>query len=153
MVLHLFKLQLLTGVVLLAGCSGQHERTDEDLAAMAGGELKETVPVSGKVTIDGKVVRDVRIYAYTRESGTDEAAQCRSRTDGTFCFTTHRVCDGMQPGTYRLAFVYFGEGVKWEDRKDLLHGKYRNPMTNDFPLVVERGQPQSELSYELTTKM
>lgn len=149
--------RLLPFVVLLAGCGGSYERTvtDEDLAAMAGDEeIRERVPVSGTVTVDGTTGQRVQILAYTRESGMEPADRCRVEEDGTFCFTTYRRCDGMQPGTYRLAFVSFagrpGAGG-WRNRPDQFQGRYSNPMKNDFELVVESGQPLTGLTYELTT--
>lgn len=151
MVWHRRNLLLLFGTMLLAGCGDPYARSDADLEAMAGEPLKETVPVSGTVTLDGAVAVGLEIYAYTREGGTDAADQCDVKNDGTFCFTTYRGCDGMLPGSYRLAFAQYDPEVKWDEREDLLEGRYWNPMEHEFELVVESGQPQSGLMFELTS--
>lgn len=141
----------LLSVMLMVGCGNPYERTDEDLEAMAGEPLKETVPVSGTVTLDGFPAPGLMIYAYTRESGTEAADRCDVRDDGTFCFSHYRACDGMQPGSYRLGFAQFDDNVKWNERTDLLEGKYSNPMKHDFVLEVVSGEAQSGLLYELTS--
>ncbi len=149
MVLRSLSLLFLSGLALVAGCGGPREVSEEDLRSMAGGELSETVPVSGTVTIDGSAAQGVNIYAYTQD-GTDAASRCRTLADGSFCFTTHARCDGMQPGTYRLAFAHVLEQTRRE-RVDQLQGKYQDPLAHDFELIVETGKPQTELTYELTS--
>ena len=141
---------LLPAVLLLAGCEAEKEIGREQLEAMAGGELKETVPISGKVSINGAPAAKVNIYAYTRESGREPAARVRTAEDGTYCWTTYQLCDGLPPGEYRLAFAHIPkEGKGQKEGEDLLRGKYKNPAKNNFTLVVKSGEPQTDVNYEL----
>jgi 5-hydroxyisourate hydrolase-like protein (transthyretin family) len=137
-------------VLLLAGCGSGADFSDADLDEMAGGQRKETVPVSGAVTVGGEPAAKVQIKAYTKESGMEPAAQGETRADGTYCLSTYKECDGIQPGSYRLAFTQVekaGKGKK--SGEDLFQGKYRNPMQNDFPLEVQSGAPQVDVNFDL----
>ena len=127
---------VLSAMLLLVGCGNDRDVSKEQLAKMAGvDELKETVPVSGTVTIDGVPAAGVNIYAYTEAGGVKPAVQARTLADGTYCWTKYAPCDGMVPGEYRLAFKHTPKEGKGKDEgEDLFEGKYRNPMKNDFPL-------------------
>src|SRR5690606_18418746 len=88
-------LLLLLPAILLAGCSNERSVDEGDLASMAGGELKETVPVSGTVHVDGLPAEDVFIYAYPKGNVTAPVAQIQTKPDGTYCWTTYALCDGL----------------------------------------------------------
>ncbi len=141
----------LSALLLLAGCSGERDTSQSALEAMAGGELKETIPVSGTVFIDGTPAANVIIFAYTEESGVKPVAQTTTKSDGTYCWTTHQACDGIEPGKYQLAFAHVpdeGKGKKQGD--DTLNNKYRNPTKHDFALeVASGGEPQTGVDYKL----
>ncbi|MGE0374497.1 MAG: hypothetical protein AB7Q45_03700 [Planctomycetaceae bacterium] len=138
----------LSALLLLAGCSSGTEMTDERLASMAGGKLKETVKVSGKVLVDGTPQPGVNIHLYGPGGGA-EVNNCRTGEDGTYCWSTHVSCDGLEAGSYRLAFEYVPKEKKNDEGTDLFKGKYRNPAKNDFTLTVEKGVPQTDVNYEL----
>lgn len=139
-------------VTLLSGCGSGQNFDDEALKAMAGGELKERVPISGKVMIDGEPAVGVNIYAYTKESGMDPAYECRTRAEGEYCWSTHETCDGIQPGSYQLAFAHIPKEGRGSEGKDLLNGKYRNPTKTGITLEVQSGgEPQTEVNYELVS--
>ncbi|MCA9109581.1 MAG: hypothetical protein KDA52_06520 [Planctomycetaceae bacterium] len=141
---------LLSVVLFLVGCNGETEVTDEDIKKMAGGDMKETVPVSGTVLIGGSPAAGVDIYAYTEASGVEPAARTSTKPDGTYCWTTYKLCDGLVPGSYRLAFAHFTKHGKGNDEgEDALGGKYRNPFENEFLLEVKSAQPQTEVDYTL----
>lgn len=139
-------------VLLLAGCGGGRDVGREELEAMAGGELKETVPVSGKVTIDGQPTSKVFIYAFTQAGGMEPVYTAETNDDGTYCWATYSKCDGIVPGEYKLAFAHIPKEGKGNDMgQDMLNGKYMNPMQSGFDLKVELGAPQENVDYELTT--
>lgn len=143
-------LLLLLPAFLLAGCSNERSVDEGDLASMAGGELKETVPVSGTVHVDGLPAEDVFIYAYPKGNVTAPVAQIQTKPDGTYCWTTYALCDGLPVGEYTLAFAYIpDEGKGKKEGEDLLGGKYRNPSKSEFTLQVQSGAPQVNVNYEL----
>ena len=141
---------LLCAILLLAGCGSERDMTKEQLEEMVGSKLKETVPVSGTVSIAGTPAGSVNILAYAKGSGMQSAVETRTAEDGTYCWATYQECDGMVPGEYQLAFTHVPkEGKGKKDGEDLLQGKYRNPTKNDFALVVESETPQTEVNYDL----
>lgn len=134
----------------LVGCGGGTEVSDSELVDMAGGELSETVPVSGTITIDGTPTKNVVIYAYNSTSGMEAFAETKSQEDGTYCWSTYKACDGIAPGEYKLAFAYIPkDGKGGNPGKDELGGKYRNPMEGGFELSVQSGVPQEGVDYKL----
>lgn len=140
---------LLPVILLLAGCGNPgRDVSQEAIESMAGGELKETVPVSGKVLHGGQPANRVTLYAYSRESGMKPAAETTTKSDGTYCWSTYTDCDGLPPGEYRLAFKKAGPREK-PGAPDKWGGKYLNPMKNDFVLTIESGKPQTDVNYEL----
>ena len=139
----------LFAILLIAGCgSSAVDDSEEARRKRAGGELKETVAVSGKVSLAGQPAGKVTLQAYTQESGMEPAAQCLTNADGTYCWNTYGECDGLVPGSYRLAFKKAGARQK-PGARDQLGGKYLNPLENDFPLEVVSGEPQTEVNYNL----
>jgi hypothetical protein len=141
------------GIMLLAGCNSQgDEASKERLESMAGGELKETVPVSGKVLVDGAPQAGVNLQLYPQSGGRQPITTCRTGTDGTYCWSTNAACDGLAAGSYRLAFEFIPEEKKNDSGVDLFKGKYRNPATNKMELIVEKGKPMTDVNYELKTK-
>jgi 5-hydroxyisourate hydrolase-like protein (transthyretin family) len=118
---------------------------------MAGGKLKDVVPVSGKVLVDGVPQGGVNVYLY-RSTGGKVIAECRTDDDGTYCWTTHTECDGIEPGEYRLGFRYVPRQRRNEKGTDLFEGRYSDPMQVEYLLSVAAESPQSDADYELTTK-
>jgi hypothetical protein len=140
----------LCGVTLLSGCGSGQEFDNDALKQMAGGELKERVAISGKVMIDGQPAVGVNVYAYTKESGMKPAYECRTRVEGEYCWSTHESCDGIQPGSYQLAFAHIPKEGRGSEGKDRLNGKYRNPTKTGITLEVKGGgEPQVDVNYEL----
>ena len=144
-------LLVLSALLLLTGCDGERDTSKSALEEMAGGSLKETIPVSGTVFIDGTPTGSVIIYAYTDESGTKAVAQTTTGADGKYCWTTHQACDGIPPGKYNLAFAHVpDEGKGKKQGEDTLKNKYRNPNKNAITLEVSSGgQPQTGVDYKL----
>jgi len=143
---------LLAAVLFLAGCGGSgRDNSEEAIRQMIseGQQVKPTTRVSGKVTIDGEPGNKVMISAFTEAGGTNAVAECSTQPDGTYTWGTYVDGDGLPAGEYRLAFKRSAR--MRPGSKDMLEGKYQNPMQNDFTLTVVDGEEQTEVNYELTT--
>ena len=82
-------------------------------------------------------------------------AESRTNPDGTYCWSTYLPCDGIQAGSYRLAFKYVPKqkrNEREEDMIDLFQGRYSDPMKVEYLLTVEEDSPQTGVDYELSTK-
>ena len=141
---------VLLSVFLAAGCStGKDDVSKERLKAMAGGALKEVVPVSGTVLVDGEPTAGVALYLYPEQGG-ELIRECQTDEEGKYCWTTHTPCDGLEPGSYRLAFRHLTKREKKPGSGgDAFDGKYANPMKGDFKLTVEADTPIVDMDYEL----
>ncbi len=138
-------------LLLFIGCARADDVSEERLAMMAGGKLKDVVPVSGRVLVDGVPQGGVRIFLYAPTGG-KAIAECRTDADGTYCWTTHTECDGVEPGEYRLGFSYVPKPKRNDKGTDLFEGRYSDPMKVEYRLTVAAESPQSDVDYELTTK-
>lgn len=144
------KILAVFSLLLLVGCGSGRDVSDEALESMIGDKLKETIPVSGVVTVNGTPTGKVTMLAYTKESGMKPVADITTEEDGTYCWTTYRSCDGLPAGDYRLAFKHIPKEGKGKDRgDDAFGGKYSNPMEHDFTLTVASGSPQTDVNYDL----
>ncbi len=133
------------------GCgSGEIKRTDADLAKIAGGALKDVVPVSGSVEVDGEPASGVNIYLYP-EGSANYILFARTDTNGNYCWATYRSCDGIEPGKYVLTFKHMPKMTPKGKGDDLLKGRFADPKKSTFKLAVEKGVPQEGVLYELTT--
>jgi hypothetical protein len=143
----------LVALMLIIGCgSGADDMSEARLTKMAGGKLKDVVPVSGTVSVDGAPQKGVNLYLYKKGVPGQSIAECRTDSEGRYCWTTHIACDGLVPGSYRLGFTYVPKQKSNDKGVDLFEGRYSDPMKNDFSLTVEDGSPQEDENYELTTK-
>jgi hypothetical protein len=145
----------LLSVVLIAGCSSDKADVSKDrLKSMAGGELKAVVPVSGTLSVDGTPTAGIIIHLHPEKGGA-KIRDCRTDEKGTYCWGTYLPCDGLEPGSYRLAFRH---PTKQEKRPgsggDSFKGKYANPMKlkEDFILTVKSGEPMKDVNYDLKMK-
>lgn len=141
--------------LLIAGCgSSAEDSSKERLAAMAGGRLKDVVPVSGKVLVDGAPTAGVNLHLFPSAGG-NRITSVKTGPDGTYCWSTHTSCDGIEAGSYKIAFDFFkkpkrNDNVNMAD--DQLKGRYSDPMKSEFSLTVTKGTPQKDVNYELKTK-
>ena len=141
-------------VFLIVGCGGSASRSEKDLASMAGGTLKKVVSISGKVLVDGEPNGGVNLYLYSDSAG-QPLLETRTKPDGTYCWSTHMPCDGVEAGEYKLAFRLVPKLKRNESnqvRDDQFKGKYSDPKKSNFSLTVEAGKPQTDVDYELKTK-
>jgi hypothetical protein len=138
--------------LLMVGCgSGSYTRSDADLAKISGGELKEVVPVAGKITVDGSPVAGVNVYFHSK---VNEPPSTVARTDaaGKYCVSTYRPCDGIVPGEYLLTFKFMPKMTPNGRGEDLLKGRYADPQNTEFKLTAELRKPQKDVDFELNTK-
>ncbi len=126
----------------------------ERLEKITGGSLKETVPVSGVVTLDGNPEEGIVILLYpkTAGDGTDPISQVRTDVGGKYCWSTYSNCDGVVPGEYKLLFKNMPKVNKAGEGKDLFNGRYANLKKPEFTLTVGSESPQEDVDYELKSK-
>ena len=151
------KLPLILSACLLglvtSGCSdAKEDLSEERLKAMAGGELKEVVPVKGIVTVDGSPAEGVNLYLYREGEFGSVLRECRTDLEGKYCWSTNLNCDGLEPGNYLVAFTYIPKPKRNDSGVDLFKKKYQNPKKNDFKLTVALGAPQEAVNYDLKSK-
>lgn len=126
----------------------------ERLTKMAGGALKDVVPVSGKVLVDGEPKGNVNLFLHPADGG-PSILSIRTNPDGTYCWSTHSSCDGLEPGDYVIAFTYVPKLKRNESNEisgDLFKGKYGDPKKSAYKLSVAKGTPQKDVDYDLKTK-
>lgn len=142
------------GFAALSGCSDstKDDASAERLKAMAGGELKEVVPVKGVVNVDGVPTQGVNLFLYRDGEFNSPIKDCRTDNEGKYCWSTNLSCDGVEPGKYLLAFTYIPKPKKNDEGVDMFKGKYQNPKKNQFELTVVLGTPQEAANYDLKLK-
>jgi hypothetical protein len=123
----------------------------ERLEAMAGGQLKDVVPIKGSVTVDGEPAEGVNLYLFREKDPINPVMECRTDENGDYCWSSYLNCDGVAPGKYLVGFAHILNPKKNDSGVDLLKGKYRNPQRNKIELVVEEGVEQEDVVYELKT--
>jgi hypothetical protein len=142
-------LVIFCGLLCAAGCGGSWApRSDEDIKKISGRDIKEVVPVSGTVTIDGDGQEGIVISLH-KKGDTAVVHQSHTEEGGKYCWTTYRLCDGLEDGTYTLTFKYIPNMKPNGKGDDLLKGRYADPKKSQFELTVELGQPQQSADYEL----
>jgi hypothetical protein len=143
----------LVGLVSLSGCGDtKTDASKERLKAMAGGQLKDVVPIKGIVNIDGSPAMGVNLFLYSAGNVANPIKECRTDQDGKYCWSSYQTCDGVEPGTYLLGFTHVPNPKKNDTGVDLFKGKYKNPQKNKIELKVEAGAPQEAANYDLVTK-
>lgn len=138
----------------LSGCSdsSKDDVSEERLKAMAGGTLKEVVPVKGVVQVDGAPTEGVNLYLFRDGEFNAWVSECRTDKEGKYCWSTNLGCDGVEPGKYKLAFTYIPKPKKNGQGVDLFKRKYQNAQKNPFELTVVQGAPQEAANYDLKSK-
>ncbi len=144
----------------------------------AGGKARDTVPVSGKVTLDGAPVEGATVV-FTPTSGEGAAATGKTDASGVYRLTTRDPNDGAKPGTYlvsisktetadptagaikpgmseeeatRAAYeAYEKAGKKEPTVTEHLPAKYKNPATSGFKVEVTKGG-KNEFDFPLSSK-
>jgi len=140
-------------LALIVGCGSRSaDSSKARLEKLAGGPLKEVVPASGKVLVDGSPQTGVNIFLYAM-TGEKPITEVTTGVEGKYCWTSYIKCDGLIPGEYRLTFTHTAKKRRNSGKaEDLLKGRYSDPAKSEYKLTVEKGKPQSDVNYELTTK-
>lgn len=124
-------LLLVVVAVSCLGCSGEDPNR------------KETVPVSGQVTVKGEAAEGVML-TFVPVGGIDKAqptvTTALTDKDGKFKASTYDVGDGVPLGDYTVT-------IKWPKLNkmsmafegDLLKGKYDDPQKSPYELTVVSG--------------
>ena len=122
-----------------------------------GPPQKQTFPVKGEVSVDGKPEGALAVYC-NNVAGMDAkmptVSQSVTKDDGKFEISTYGQSDGVPEGEYTLTFMW--------GKLDLLHGgyggpdklkgRYKDPKASKWQFKVEKGKPVAPLKIELTTK-
>jgi len=139
-------------VLLIVGCgSSSSDASKARIKAMAGGELKNVVPVSGKVLVDGQSVSGVLLQLWSSNSSEKPRKNLIAGADGKYCWSTYNVCDGLEPGAYKLTFKHLKDPEK-EKERGFVPGRYGDASNSKYELTVEAGNPQVNVDYDLNTK-
>lgn len=117
-------------LLMIAGCGSEQ----------VGVTRVQTVPVTGKVLIDGSPVENVAIRAL-RADGEKSAAIVSSTAytaqDGSFEISTYERGDGVPPGEYKLTFQWGRYNLfNGQYTGDRFEGKYSDLETSEFPVSV-----------------
>ena len=143
----------LLGLVTFSGCAdGKDDLSEDRLKSMAGGTLKEAVPVKGIVNVDGAPAQGVNLFLYSEGDFARVVSESRTDSEGKYCWSTNVSCDGVEPGSYRVSFTYIPKPKKNGEGVDLFKKKYLNPVKSEFKLTVQTGAPQEAMNYDLKSK-
>jgi hypothetical protein len=115
---------------------------------------QKTFRVTGKVTVDGKPVDHLKVFAKPKDAGDPKypiLPQADTADDGSFKLYTYEPGDGVPAGEYALTFTWQDfKGLRY-DGPDKLKNRYSDPAKSKFKLNVEKA-PVELPPIELTTK-
>ena len=139
-------------VVLLIGVLAQSGCQDEP----RGGPRVVTIPITGKVLVDGKPQAQVQVQAQPVSGSTPTHTTPSAFTDaeGNFAIQTYEAGDGAPAGEYKLTFRW-GQISLMSGRYegDKFNGKYRNPARSEHSVTVSESDDPIDLgTIELSTK-
>jgi hypothetical protein len=132
--------------ITVAGCGGEEPFR------------KQTFPVMGKVSVDGKPPGSgIQIECHP-VAGMDAqhptVSQTESDAEGTFKISTYSAGDGVPAGDYILTFTWLEFNVMSRSYggPDKLGGKYADPKTSTIKITVKEGSETDLGTIELKTK-
>lgn len=116
---------------------------------------KETIPVKGKVLVDGKPGEQLSIQCITL-SGADKTNPTSSTGsidgEGNLVLSTYEIGDGVPEGEYALRFEWFTRGMsKSQPSVDKFKGRYRDEKNSPAKFTAKKGQPVDLGEIKLTT--
>lgn len=134
--------------IFVAGCSSRDPT------------WKETVPVKGALTVDGKAemgveVRLTSVALAAKEGFAAEPLPSKAMTDaaGAFALSTYEIGDGAPPGEYVVTFAWPTMNmITLQYEGDRFNGKYSDEKTAEKRIKVESGKPLDLGRIELTTE-
>jgi hypothetical protein len=107
----------------------------------AGPVRQKTYPVKGKITVDGKPVANLRVFAHAKQAGDPKypiLPQADTREDGSFELYSYEPGDGIPSGEYTLTFA-------WQELQGFIYGgpdklkdRYADPAKSKFTVTVEK---------------
>ncbi|QGQ30247.1 hypothetical protein [Gimesia maris] len=120
-------------------------------SAPQGGPRAKTVPLTGRVLVDGKPEEGVTVSCHPINGGVDNRV-LSGATDasGKVFVSTYVSGDGVPPGEYTLTFKWMKKGPGSE--KDLLNGRYSNPDKSEYRVTAVEGQAADLNKIDLKTK-
>lgn len=132
--------------IFVAGCGGEEPFR------------KQTYPVVGKVTVDGKPPGSAVQIECHPASGMDAqhptVSQTESDPEGNFKISTYAAGDGVPAGEYTLTFTWLEFNIMSRSYggPDKLNGKYSDPKTSEIKITVKEGSETNLNTIELKTK-
>ncbi len=115
---------------------------------------QKTYPVTGKVTVDGKPVAHLSVFAKAKEKGDPKypiLPQAATQEDGSFQLYSYEPGDGVPSGEYVQTFTLQELRGFIYDGPDKLKDRYADPDKSTFKVKVEKG-PVDLGTINLTTK-
>ena len=120
----------------------------------------KTVPVTGRVVVDGGTVElpkqvIIRAHSISGESPTDTVPGANANPDGTFSMSSYETADGLPVGEYRLTFQLVQRDLmRGGFTGDDFRGKYNSPEDSEHRVTVTENDSEPIVleTIELTTK-
>lgn len=109
----------------------------------AGVDLEKTVPVSGKLTYQGKALEGYKIVFHPVEER--QGATAESGAGGAFTMGTNEPGDGAAPGKHRVSVDFIAEKMEGEPGRETfvkltpkvkVPAKFQNPDTSGVEIEV-----------------
>ncbi|MBN9118201.1 MAG: carboxypeptidase regulatory-like domain-containing protein [Planctomycetes bacterium] len=117
-------------IALLSGC---------------GPQPLKTVPLSGKVTVNGKPAARAKVFFTPTAPGKTVLPSAETAADGTFRVSTLVPDDGLPPGEYAVTVIwpiYSPGGDQEVEGPDRLKGRYNDVRNPAAKVVVTEGQTE-----------
>jgi hypothetical protein len=135
------------GMAVLAALAGLW------MAGCGGSEGPSTIPVSGKVTLNGEPLTSGEVAFVPKEGdGTRRPGIGRIEEDGTFVLMSHSK-EGVEPGDYKVVVypVASDDGGEKKDAATIspIPEKYRKTETTDLEATVDASTKDEELAFDL----
>jgi hypothetical protein len=123
-----------------------------------GGNLPQTIRVSGRVTFDGKEpVSPGTVYFLPVEAGEgfpSRPATGDYGTDGRFAATTFEKGDGLMPGKYIMHLESWESppGMDGTPGKSVVPKKYQSAQTSGLKIDIEPTMKAQEIAIEVKSR-
>ncbi|WP_339728059.1 hypothetical protein [uncultured Gimesia sp.] len=129
------------------------------LAGCSGNERPKTIPVTGTVTIDGKLLPKGTVTFQPKsssEGNVKRPAIGQIDTTGRVQLSTFEAGDGVLPGSYAVVITAFENDPTAEEyaagvkRKSLIPDKYSNALTSGLEADVAEGK--NDFTFDLKSR-
>ena len=125
--------------------------------AGCGSNLPKTIPVKGRVSVNGKSPPGPGIVYFlplkAAEGFPSRPGSGDFGADGTYSATTFEPNDGLMPGTYSIHLECWETPPNMEGKpvKSFIPDKYQDTATSGFQLEITTATRSKSLDFELTT--